>query len=545
MAPELFEDGGVHSYVSDFWALGCVLYECYAGRPPFVGREFTQLVKSIISDPTPPLPGNPSRPFVNLINSLLVKDPAERIQWPELCGHAFWKTKFTLVSLPLQPAFDDMIELHAKPCLSERNGDKSSHNRTPPKYREKDVKGVLKKDENSVLGSRGIETPTRATPNGHRTQTKGSGRTIEVKQKDPSNINKGVNLLRLSRIAKSNLQKENEKENYRRPLPNSSENDSDVKIENTDMELDFDENNDEDDAHEETDGSEHTTSVPDEKMENHFQNQGKTEEIENNIHQLDSPSVTTPVSDDLRTFDHESTPDRRDISSISPSVSPQVRKHRPKEDPGSGLDSDSSRSSNNVSQVIWHPSDLSVRPVMPSRKVDKASEVIPSLPFEVLQASDFVKMPKEKLEAVHNRIIAILNGNTSIGEKQNVIRYLEMLSSNADSANILTNGPIMLMLVKLLRQSKASALRVQLASLIGLLIRHSTFVDDSLANSGILSSLTDGLRDKQEKVRRFSMAALGELLFYISTQNADCRDNNQLESPSKDNRTAYGWQVSF
>lgn len=85
-------------------------------------------------------------------------------------------------------------------------------------------------------------------------------------------------------------------------------------------------------------------------------------------------------------------------------------------------------------------------------------------------------------------------------------------------------------------------MRVQLASLIGLLIRHSTFVDDSLANSGILGALTDGLRDKQEKVRRFSMAALGELLFYISTQNADCRDNIQLESPSKDNRTTHGWQ---
>lgn len=509
-----------------------------------MGREFTQLVKSIISDPTPPLPGNPSRPFVNLINSLLVKDPAERIQWAELCGHAFWRTKLALVPLPAQPAFDDMIELHTKPCLSERNGDKSSHNRTPPKYREKDVKGVLKKDENSIFGSRGTDTPTRA-PNGPRTQIKGSGRTNEVKQKDHSNINKGVNLLRLSRIAKTNLQRENEKENYRRPLPNNSENDSEVKIENTDMELDFNENT-EDDTHEETDGNEQTPSLPDEKIDNHFLNQGKTEEIENNTHQLDTPSaVNPPVSDDPRSFDHESTPDHPDISGISPSVSPQVKKHRAKEDSGSGFDSDSSRLSNNLSQVLWHPSDLSVRPVMPSRKVDKVSEVIPSLPFEALQVSDFVKMPKEQLEAVHNRILTILNGNTSIGEKQNVIRYLEMLSTNADAANILTNGPIMLMLVKLLRQSKASALRVQLASLIGLLIRHSTFVDDSLANSGILGALTDGLRDRQEKVRRFSMAALGELLFYISTQNADCRDNNQLESPSKDNRTTYGWQVSF
>jgi serine/threonine-protein kinase ULK4 len=116
---------------------------------------------------------------------------------------------------------------------------------------------------------------------------------------------------------------------------------------------------------------------------------------------------------------------------------------------------------------------------MPSRKVDKGSEVIPSLPFEALQAPDFVKMPKEQLEAVQNRIIGILNGSTSIGDKQNVVRYLEMLSSNADAANILTNGPIMLILVKLLRQCKASAIRVQIASLIGLLIRHSTFVDDS------------------------------------------------------------------
>lgn len=544
MAPDLFEDGGVHSYASDFWALGCVLYECYAGRPPFVGREFTKLVKSILSDPTPPLPGNPSRPFVNLINSLLVKDPAERIQWPELCGHAFWRTKLNLVPLPAQPAFDDMIELHTKPCLSERNGDKFSQNRTPPKCREKDMRGVLKQDENSILGPRGHETPTRGTPNGHRTQIKGSGRTAEVKQKDPSNANKVVNLLRLSRIAKSNLQKENEKENYRRPLPNSSENDSEVKIENHDMELDFNENT-EDDANDETDGSDQTTSLPDEKMSNLNQNQGKVEEMESDIHQLDTPScANTPVSDYSRSFDQESTPEQPDMSAISPSVSPQVKKHRVKEDLGSALDSDSSRTSSNISQVLWHQSDLSVRPVMPSRKIDKVSEVIPSLPFEALPVSDFVKMSKEQLDAVHNRIIAIFNGNSSIGEKQNVIRYLEMLSSSADAANILTNGPIMLMLVKLLRQSKASALRVQVASLIGLLIRHSTYIDDSLANSGILGSLTDGLRDKQEKVRRFSMAALGELLFYISTQNEDNRDN-QLESPSKDSRATFGWQVSI
>uniref|UniRef100_M1BE80 EMB3013 n=1 Tax=Solanum tuberosum TaxID=4113 RepID=M1BE80_SOLTU len=64
-----------------------------------------------------------------------------------------------------------------------------------------------------------------------------------------------------------------------------------------------------------------------------------------------------------------------------------------------------------------------------------------------------------------------------------------------------------------------------------------------LANLGILGARTDGLRDRQEKVRRFSMAALGELLFYISTQNEHARDNKPMESPSKDNRPSSYWQV--
>ncbi|KAM7279544.1 hypothetical protein ACFE04_006678 [Oxalis oulophora] len=510
MAPELFEDGGVHSYASDFWALGCVLYECYAGRPPFVAREFTKLVKSIISDPTPPLPGNPSRPFANLINSLLIKDPSQRIQWDDLCGHAFWRTGLALMPLPPQPAFDDMIGLNAKPCLSERNGDRALQNKTPPKCR--DAKGPSRQDENSAKG----------TPSARKTQTKTSGRTIDSKQKDHS---ARVNLLRLSRIAKTNLHKENEKENYRRPLPSNTENDSEVKIENTDMELDFEENK-EDDAQDEQDGPENSLCTPEDQSS--CQNQHK-----------DTPAITNaPVLDDQKPNDQESASENIDVPATPPSASPQPKNHRIRD-----VDPDPLKSSNNFSQVVWHQSDLSVRPVMPTRKADKMSDIIPSLPFEAPPPVDFAKLPKDQLDLLMNKIITILNSNTSIGEKQNLVRYLEMLSGNAEAANLLTNGPIMLMLVKMLRLSKASALRVQLASVIGLLIRHSTYIEDDLAHSGILAALTDGLRDNQEKVRRFSMAALGELLFYISTQNEQPRDNNPLESPLKDNRSASGWQV--
>ncbi|XP_058076791.1 serine/threonine-protein kinase RUNKEL [Magnolia sinica] len=537
MAPELFQDGGVHSYASDFWALGCVLYECYSGKPPFVGKEFTQLVKSILSDPVPPLLDNPSNNFVSLINCLLIKDPAERVQWPELCQHDFWKTKFTPVPLPPQPAFDDMVQLLSKPYLSERNSDKPLQQRTPPKNRERDPCGVIKQDGNFNIRSKGFETPAKNLASGRRIQTKASDKVMEEKQKEAT---KEVNLLRLSRIAKSNLRKENEKENYRRPLPESSENDAEVKIENNDMELDFGENSEED-AHDESDNR---PSTPGEKFPIQTHDHERVEEMINNSNQsniLADSDMTIP--EDPNTLERESCSENVEVAATPPSVGLQRRGQRIKTGSGSVPDSDLSNSSPNLSQAHWHPSDLSVRPVMPSRKGDKASEAMPLLPFDAPNAYDFVKLPSEQLDALNNRIILILNGNSPVSEKQNTIRYLEMLSGHVDAANTLTNGSIMLVLVKMLRLSKVSVLRVQLASLIGLLIRHSTFIETDLASSGIMGALTDGLRDKQEKVRRFSMAALGELLFYISTQNEHARDGTALESPSKDSRSTTGWQV--
>ena len=44
MAPELFQNGP-QSTASDLWALGCILYECAAGRPPFAAGSLTQLVQ--------------------------------------------------------------------------------------------------------------------------------------------------------------------------------------------------------------------------------------------------------------------------------------------------------------------------------------------------------------------------------------------------------------------------------------------------------------------------------------------------------------------
>ena len=90
MAPELFAPGGVPSYASDAWALGCVLYECLVGHPPFVAQSLTDLVTEVLATHPSPLRVPATDACIDLLEGLLTKEPAERLTWPELEDHGFW-----------------------------------------------------------------------------------------------------------------------------------------------------------------------------------------------------------------------------------------------------------------------------------------------------------------------------------------------------------------------------------------------------------------------------------------------------------------------
>ena len=102
-----------------------------------------------------------------------------------------------------------------------------------------------------------------------------------------------------------------------------STNSSEVKIENTDMELDFNENAEED-TQDESDGSDIQGCTPDNKFSS--QHQGKMEEMENNLNHSDAlPVVSTPASDESRVHNQEPSPQNIEMAAIPPSASPQIK----------------------------------------------------------------------------------------------------------------------------------------------------------------------------------------------------------------------------
>ncbi|XP_041329440.1 serine/threonine-protein kinase 36 [Pyrgilauda ruficollis] len=95
MSPELVEERP-YDHTADLWSVGCILYELFVGTPPFYTNSIFQLVSLIIKDPVK-WPMTMSEVFKSFLQGLLMKDPHERLSWPELLSHPFIAGRVTVI----------------------------------------------------------------------------------------------------------------------------------------------------------------------------------------------------------------------------------------------------------------------------------------------------------------------------------------------------------------------------------------------------------------------------------------------------------------
>jgi serine/threonine-protein kinase len=97
LAPELVNGRGVASPASDTYALGVVLYECLAGRRPFLGDNPLAVAMEHLNSTPPPIPGlHPS--VADVLNCVLAKDPMARPPSAEAFAHRLLALRIELAA---------------------------------------------------------------------------------------------------------------------------------------------------------------------------------------------------------------------------------------------------------------------------------------------------------------------------------------------------------------------------------------------------------------------------------------------------------------
>lgn len=179
-----------------------------------------------------------------------------------------------------------------------------------------------------------------------------------------------------------------------------------------------------------------------------------------------------------------------------------------------------------IEQLMIHHSDTAVKPIIGNKEIEKTQEPVYKpdyLTFTPWTSEEFEKkIETTEIQGFMSEIYSAIVSNTNLTEKVHALSYFETLINNSNVANTLINSAFLTLFVHIMGKSnKSHMIKMRICSIIGLLIRHATVIENEVAESGICSILCQTLDDSKENVRRKAIAALGEYLFYAATQLDD------------------------
>eukprot|EP00505_MAST-04D_sp_SCG-Rhode-Island_P000991 Stramenopile-MAST_4_protein_991 len=497
MAPELFGADGVYSTASDLWSLGCVLYELAVGSPPFVSSNFEDLVEMIMYSPAP-LANEQimekskdhvtlSRQFRNLLSGLLEKAPEDRLSWNEVLQHPFWDARLTPQAAPMpeETLFMDSVEKRRRARREHATAETST---SSPRNVSVETPSQIDRPVSSKVESAGIKEKTVA------------------------------DIFRLSRIVRENLEADGT------PLETADkEGNGGLMLPTADMELDFNDR-----------GAD--LLVDEEIIENHPSQDGLAANDDTsggeNPRALLSPvefirRETSLHSTNVRRREEpETDTDRQNATNVY---------NRTPVNNFAGNTHIETSTQSSLLELVLGGLPTSVTPISGNRSIESLPAMrfkASALPFQAESLAVVVEMEQGLLEQFLTKVYRSVSGTSrrksTPAEKANALGYLSTLCKSTRIANLLVNSSLMNLFIKLNRASATSpGLRSRICRIFAALFRHATFISGDLCDDGIVQMFVEIVRDPNVEVRRAGMAALSELIFYITTEEE--KDNSSSD----------------
>ena len=512
LAPELLTPDGIFSYASDFWALGCLLHQLRRGFAPFgdrPGDEPSTIIDHIKETDPVHHPISPSAPsitpvFADLLSSLLEKSPVHRCTWNEVVTNSFWgsNANSTSTTLPPHPAFDNLLANMEKLRMSRVEAEIFTQEGLDPST----SRLIDHVDKNGDLsGGGGYHSPSKrdaiavsvaATPDGNRIVPAPSDST------------------------------------YKRHVRKESNSQS--------------------------------SSVNGNKPETRIGSSVSSSVATTAVVGAVSGSALSTVPESNRLNPHPGISENGEVEGGLPFQMIPIEKTEEFA----------------ACKLVVHPIDQQVKPIVGNKAIE-VIDVPPfkgsTLPCKALSADDISKLSQTDLEAHLTQLYKALHKATSSSasssssssgsnEKLNILAYLCTIAPSAEVANVVLNTHFLPLILRLIRPNSsgsshghrggsrmgvsstasnssllaAPAMQARLlaTTVLAMMIRFATFIlppnDDKAEH--IIPVLISVLREQPRldvKIRRRALAALGEVVFYISAQGDGDDAHSKEEDPWK------------
>ncbi|XP_055984923.1 serine/threonine-protein kinase ULK4 [Sorex fumeus] len=180
-----------------------------------------------------------------------------------------------------------------------------------------------------------------------------------------------------------------------------------------------------------------------------------------------------------------------------------------------------------MKELIYTDSDLVVSPIIDNPKIMKQPPIkfdqkILHLPLHSVDKLVFLKDQdwNDFLQQVCSQIDSTEKSLSASRAKLNLLCYLCVVSGHKELATRLLHSPLFQLLIQHLRIAPNWDIRAKVARVIGLLVSHTTELQENVPVIEAIVILTELIREnfRNSKLKQCLLPALGELIYLVATQ---------------------------